>query len=676
MKISYNWLQKYVLLKDRPEGVAGKLTSAGMEVEAMERVGGDTVMEMEVTPNRPDCLSMIGVAREICALTNKPLKAPGVRSLNMPGKKCPVTVEDRKACPRYIGTLIEGVDVRPAPAETRNLLQGVGVRSINNVVDITNFCLMESGQPLHAFDYDRLAGGRVIVRRAREGEKIVTIDGEERKLDPSVLVIADAEKPVAVAGIMGGLETEVSGKTRIILLESACFDPVLIRQAARRLGVASDSSYRFERGIDIAGVQTAARRAASLILREAGGRLAAYADVFPARKKRSSPSVRVSCREMERLLGARIPFSRCKTILTRLGFSVLPSGKQGFRAGVPSFRGDIRSAEDIIEEIARIYGYGRIAPSLPEIRYTDIREDAERPLRAALRAALSSQGLNEMITYAMTSREALAKCRLESLPAVAVKNPLTVEQELMRPSLLPGALSVLAANMNKGQKDIRLYEIGKVYPPGGERETLSLLMTGRRYEDWRMENKEPVDFLDLKGVVENVFARLRVGDAVFRPRVCPYLEEGQAAGILIDGELAGEAGKLSREVLASWDIKQTDVFFASLDLTKIYPRAEPPRAYLALSSYPGVGRDISLALPDATPYARVRQVVRGLGGPLLQSVELVEEYRGEKIPAGMRGLTVSLTYQSRERTLREEEIEEIHAGVCQGLVDELKAVRR
>ncbi|OGX05737.1 MAG: phenylalanine--tRNA ligase subunit beta, partial [Omnitrophica WOR_2 bacterium GWA2_47_8] len=483
MKLSYNWLKDYVAVKLPPEKLAHRLTMAGLEVEKIESVNGDSVFELEVTPNRPDCLNVLGLAREVSAILDASLKAPKVEKLRIPSQKIDISVEDKKDCGRYIGTLISDVKVASSARWLEEKLQSIGTRGINNVVDITNFCLMELGQPLHAFDHDKLKGGAIIVRRARSGETIVTIDGVERKLDPSILVIADAQRPVAIAGIMGGRDTEVSERTKNILLESAYFDQVLIRRASRKLGLSSDSSYRFERGVAMQTVETASTRAAELIKKEAGGKVSAQQDVFSKTQKKAAPAIALSLREINDRLGSNLSLAKCKAILNRLGFSVSSSGKDKLRLTAPAFRNDIKENVDIVEEVARIIGYDNLPLSIPRIQVENITIKSNQTHEKKIRGILTALGFDEIITYSMVNQSMLDKTALGHLKGVRVQNPLSQDQEMLRPAVLPSLLSIVLLNLNRGQKDLRLFEIGKVYSCEAEKKMINIVASGSKPGD-------------------------------------------------------------------------------------------------------------------------------------------------------------------------------------------------
>lgn len=411
MKISLDWLKDYVAIPLAADKLAHRLTLAGLEVEKIETANGDTSMEMEITPNRPDCLNMLGVAREISAVLNKPLKAPKVKKISVPKDRCNIEISDREGCGRYVGIIVRGVKVGSSPEWLQKRLLSVGLRPINNIVDITNFVLMETGQPSHAFDHGRLNEGKIVVRRARAGEKLKTLDGIERTLDPSILVISDAKTAVALAGIMGGEGSEVTATTTNILLESAYFNPIVIRRDGRRLGISTDSSYRFERGVDIENVERAAMRAIALILEIAGGKVCAKSDLRISKAKPAKP-IAVSLAAVERQLGATVTAVRAKTILKKLGFCVRPKGKGALSITPPSFRPDVKRVEDIVEELARVIGYDRLPSSLPTVVVSDIPGDPRRQIKEKIRQLLTGLGFSEINTYTLINQPMLDKTSL------------------------------------------------------------------------------------------------------------------------------------------------------------------------------------------------------------------------------------------------------------------------
>ncbi len=672
MKISLDWLKDYVALSVSPEKFAHRLTMSGLEVEKIEAVDGDTLLELEITPNRADCLNMLGIARETAAVFNKRLKYPRRKRLKLPTEKCPVTILDQSGCLRYVGTVITGIKVAPSPEWLQKRLLAIGLRPINNVVDITNFVLLETGQPLHAFDYDKLIDGKIVVRRARKGEQIKTLDAVERTLQDNILVIADAHRPVALAGIIGGEETSVTEQTKNILLESAFFDPILIRRAARALGVSTDSSYRFERNVDLQNVDTHAARAIDLIREYAGGTLEKHTDVFPGKRKIVKKEVSVRVEHINALLGSSFSSAQCKTILKKLEFTVKVKDRKVIQAIPPSFRNDIRRAEDLIEEVARIIGYDNLPESLPRMTISDaIIKDSRYIFRNNLRTKLLAQGLSEAVTYALIPQSSLVKVNLDQVECVRVKNPLTQEQEILRPTLLPNLLSVVRSNLNRGQKEIRLFESGKVYLRDGEQDVLAIIMTGMREYDWRSPQRTGEDFFDIKGVIESLGVSLR-----FVPSENKIFAAGQCVQIFSSGQkdVIGELGKVKKDILKNWDIKEDHVFFAEIRLNNL--EKSQARIYESVSEFPAVTRDVSLAVRQDVSFENIIETARQLGGSLLADIQFLEQYRGEKIPQGQRGLVFSLLYQSRERTLTEEEINSLHQRICQTIVDKFQARMR
>jgi len=676
MKTTFNWLKDYVTVKVGPEELAHRLTLAGMEVKKIFPVDGESVFELEITPNRPDCLNTLGLARECSAIFNLPLKPPSAISFRKPKQACSITILDKQGCSRYIGTVIQNVSVKGSPADIQKRLLPLGLRLINNVVDITNFCILESGQPLHAFDYDRLEGRQIVVRRAKDGEKIVTIDGIERTLDPSILVIADAKKAVAIAGIMGGKDTEVTETTKNVLLESAYFDPLMIRRAARKLGLSTDASYRFERGVDFKGVATTSLRAVNLIQDLAGGVIIAFKDACP-RKEKPLSSVSVNVDEISSFLGDKVTTARCQSILEHLGFKAILLKKNVLKVSPPSFRRDVTKSVDVIEEIARIVGYDQLATSIPAIKYSAVKDDKARILRQEIRRFLLAQGLNEVIGYSMTNTKSLEKTCLTMVKSVSVKNPLTIEQELMRPTLIPGLLSILLTNLSRGEKNIRNFELGKVYLPSGERHVLGILLCGVRRLDWRdsAQHKE-VDFYDLKGIAEHLVKFLRIESVRYVPIQKEPFSSDSCVSLEAGGASLGFLGKISSEVLTDWDIKQKNVFVAEIDIEALCSLAKSQPNFEAIPVFPPIVRDISLSIPQEIAFEQVEKLVRDEGRGLLKQVTFIEEYRGEKIEKGFRGIVFSLMYQSPERTLREEEVTDMHEKICKKLMETFHAVRR
>ena len=674
MKLSINWLKDYIDPKLSTEALIERLTMAGLEVENVETVGSDTVLEIEITPNRPDCLNTLGLAREISAITGKAVKVPKIKSYKTVALKNIIAIENKKDCPRYIATLIKNVDIKSAPQVMQQRLASLGINTINNAVDITNFVLMEMGQPLHAFDYDKLAGGKIVVRRAKAGETIVTLDGVERKLDENILVIADAQKPVAIAGIMGGRDTQITSSTKNILLESAHFEMGIIRRACRSLGLRSDSSYRFERNVNFEGVLNGANRATDLLLGLTQGKLAGRAELA-TRTKKINKAINLRISDIESLLGLEVTSAKVKAWLGKLGFKVIAKSEI-LTVTPPENRADISQDVDVIEEIARMIGFDRLPSKLPLIKSMNIAVDKRpREVKDKIRRVMSASGIDEIITHNMINSKALAKCNMSKVAAIRIFNPLNQDQELMRPSMLPSMLQVAVTNINRGQKDLRLFEIGKRYFLDGEKETLSILLMGRRHQDWRLSKKDTVEIFDLKGILENIFKSIGICP-VYENNTWVALDNACAASMKLDGKYLGSFGRIDRNILNNWDIKNQDVYLAGIHLDEIYPMPSPVLKYQPIGEFPAITRDVSLGLKKEIPYGRIEEICKAQGGDILKSVQFIEQYLGDKIQPGTKGLVFSCLYQSNTRTLREDEVSVVHERIVKTLIQDLAAVRR
>lgn len=671
MKVTYNWLKDFVNIKIAPEILADKLTMAGLEVTALEKKGGDFVFEIEITSNRPDWLSVMGIAREVAAITGQKLQsAPKIKSqISVNDKTCglKICIENKKDCPLYTAKIIKGVKVGPSPAWLRDRLELIGCRSVNNIVDITNYILFETGEPLHAFDLDKLSQGEVIIRRAKDNEKIVTIDGGQKTLNKDILVIADKEKPVAVAGVMGGKDTEVTEATVNILLEAAAFNQIVVRQGRRSLGLQSESAYRFERGIDLEIVESVSRRALKLIQELAGGScVMAKSSGFAPKKHKS---VALDAQAAQKILGVDIPASKIKIILERLGFKVKVKAKNKFSVEVPGHRLDINSDIDLIEEIARIFGYENIAKSLPAVKpQVDISESQDKI--SLVKNILVGLGLNEVITYSLIDRES---SKIFTQPGgaslVEILNPLSKEQEVLRPSLASGLARCVAHNLNQKQDYINVFEIAKafsgVHPSPKEEPVLGLALSGAKsllLEQGRIEdNASP---LHLKGILEVLFERMGIKEYSFTVGQAPF-----TFSINIKQEKIGALGKLDKDALDKFGIKNRDVFIAELYLEKVFASAQLDKKFIPPPRYPGINRDVSFVLKEDISIKEILDSIKEKGGQLLRDVNVVDYYKGQQIPSGYRGLTISCFYCSDERTLTETEISPAHNLVC-GLLTE------
>ena len=674
MRISYNWLQDYVDVRISPEKLAQVLTMAGLSVDSIEHKGDDSILEVEITSNRPDWLSYIGVAREVAAITGRKLKIPPVKSpdnkTSKPQSSITIKVDDKKLCPRYTARVIKGVKVGESPDWLKKKIESIGLRSVNNVVDITNFCLFETGEPMHAFDLDALSGGTIIVRSASKNEKITVIDGTERALDGSMLVIADSAVPVAIAGVMGGVRTEVGLSTKNILLEAAYFDPISVRRTSRKLALSSESSYRFERKVDIDNIKYASDRATQLILEVVGGRAGKYIDIGKTRSEKRI--IALDPDRLNKLLGVKIPGLKIKNILMSLGLKACQKGR--FEA--PVFRQDLKDEIDLVEEVARIYGYDNIPCTLPPVVESGQTFPAHLVLKVSICEALKGMGLSQIITYSLLSKKALSLANIDPTAAVGIKNPLSAEQEMMRPSSIPGILGVIRYNMNRKNGDLKLYELGKVYfKENGssfkERWNLAIAITGDMHDGW-MARVRPVNLFDLKGMLETLLASLGVSGFSVREASSGIFSPAACASIEINGAGLGMLGEVDQAVLKNFDIKGK-VYALELDCEALLKVVSLARRFKEPARYPSVLRDISIVINNDVSNAAITASIIESAGELLKSVQLVDRYRGGQIPDEKSSLTYRLEYQNINKTLEDREVQEAHSRVIRALQEKLGA---
>ncbi|MDH7578406.1 MAG: phenylalanine--tRNA ligase subunit beta [Bacillota bacterium] len=639
----------------------------------------DQILEFELTPNRGDCLAIVNIAREVRALTGGKLNLPEIRlheSRERTEIFIRVEIADPALCRRYAGRVVRNVKIAPSPPWLQYRLRAAGIRPINNIVDVTNYVMLELGQPLHAFDYDRLEGAQIIVRRARPGEKLVSLDGVTRDLDEDMLVIADAQTPVALAGVMGGLASEVTEKTRNILLEAAYFDPLNIRRTAKVLEMRTESSQRFEKGINLDGVVRALNRAAQLIEQlDAGTVTAGVVDEYirPA----APLAIRLRTARVNRVLGTHLTRAEVQELLSRLDFVCELCGPDSLLVNVPPYRLDIGEEIDLIEEVARLYGYHQIQATIPVgVLSQDVARRGEDS-RKLITEVMISAGLDEVITYSFINENSLAKLKLpEESPfqqTVHLKNPLREEQGVLRTILLPGLIETIAYNYKHKLTNLGFFELGKVFVPSGEttlpeeRMHLGIAVCGEVNRGWQ-EPGQVRDFYDVKGIVENLFVTLGVKDAIFQPwyNFSP-LHPGRAAQILIRSEEAGFIGELHPDVLEHFEIPAR-VVVCELDLTKILPFTDIRKVFQPIPRYPGIARDLAVIVPVDVPAERVTKVILETGGELLRECRLFDVYQGPQVPAGSRSLAYSLFFQSPERTLTDDEVSLVHQQILEALV--------
>jgi phenylalanyl-tRNA synthetase beta chain len=694
MLISYNWLRELTGTELTPLELRERLTMVGLAIDSVDENDGDSLLDVEVPSNRPDCLSHVGIAREVAVIEKSTLdlrseisnlKSKVAKTEGKAADFASVEIADADLCPRYAARIVRGVKIGPSPDWLAQRLNEIGQRPINNVADITNYVLHEWGQPLHAFDLAKLTGHKIIVRRARAGEKLQTLDGVDRTLNNEMLVIADADRPVALAGIMGGLDSEISTATVDVLIESAYFDPDSVRRTARKLGMDTEASKRFERGADCENLVNAQTRCVELICEIAGGAATEdVIDVYP--RPFAARAINFRPERVESLTSLRVEVSEMDRILTGLGFVGGPAAKEPAQTFVvPSWRVDVSLEEDLVEEIARHVGYEHIGSALPPSAMAGEYQPAELK-RRKIRRALTSLGFDEAINlsfidpahddvFALVS----ANPHDNQLSFVTLSNPILEDATRMRPSLLAGLLQSLRHNFNQGTKDVRLFEIGRVFA-GSEKgelpheaESLGLIASGGASEQARAQASRELDFYDLKGALQAAIASLNLPPLVFAEAEVKHLRAGQSASIqLADGTLIGTAGVLSETIAAAYKFRQR-VFVAELNLTPVLELAEHEIRYRPLPRYPSVVRDVTLLVGRSVGFSELVAAIESQEIEDYQRVQLVGTYEGQNIPADKRSVTLRVEYRSGQGTLRDEEVEERHRRLLDSLLQKFNA---
>ncbi len=683
MNISYNWLKDLIEIDLPPAELGQELTRVGLAVEGIHQHGSDFVLDIDLTSNRPDCLSHLGIARELGVSTKKPLiSEPDAKNeVPLPGVLAGeiVTIEEPELCHRFTARIIKNVKIGPSPQWLVDRLEAIGERAINNVADITNYVMHELGQPMHAFDLDKLAGGRIVVRRAYENDKLTTLDEGERDLDPSILVICDAEKPISIAGIMGGLDSSITLETVNVLLEVAYFDRASIRAASRKLNLASEASYHFERGVDVENLIRASNRAAELILELCGGSPSDLIDVYPtvtSAKMITSTDISAS---VKRLTGLDVDNAECVRILSSLG--ILPVGSADVDRGSctfisPSWRHDIAIEEDLVEEIARHTGYENISVELPPA-YGAGEYQANESREKHLRQALVDSGFDEAISYSFidTKNDAI----FGTVPGISDTQFVTLQDSViegavrMRPSLLPGLLAAVRLNFNQQNRDLKLFEIGKGFSapdgfdePPHEQELFALVITGGEINEGRAMATRELDLYDAKGAIEMALDAVGAANVTFQSADCKHLRKGQTALIQVDGESVGYLGRISDEIAANNKFRPP-IYVAEINLQTVLGSDPPIRLYSPLTKYPGITRDVSLIGKRSVEYGAIREAVLKQKVELCRRVEFVDVFEGKGIADDERSITIRLEYRSDDRTLVDSEVDALHQEIVEKL---------
>jgi len=674
--------------------------------EHLGRAGSDVVYDLEVTPNRPDLNSVIGIAREIAALTGNPLKVPDV---SMVGPQCSaasssdqpadaqqrvptiadlvsVRLDEPELCPRYTARVVTGVKVGPSPDWLRLTLEKVGIRSISNVVDVTNYVMLETGQPLHAFDYHLISKGAdgkptIVVRRAAPDEKFKTLDGQERTLTPDMLLIADEQKGIALAGVMGGANTEIRDDTKDVLIESAYFAPTNIRRTSKALGLRSESSYRFERGCDVGIADYASQRAAQLILETAGGTLVpGVVDAYP--KKPEVKYIILRPFKVAELLGVEISSVEQTKMLSKFGVEAGAwaggmDHKVAYKA--PTWRPDLKREVDLIEEIARLHGVDKIPSTAPRGAVGTNAFDAVYDQLADVRRLLTGLGLNEAQGQTLVSH---ANCRLAETEIVKLANPLSADMDVLRPSLLPGLLDTLRHNLHRQNHDVALFEIGRVFTnlngqPKEERR-IAIALTGQRaLAFWSGDDRDAkFDAMDLKGLVEDVLEHFGLRGIQFGKRAEPSALFLESAAVTLGGKVQlGELGQLLPALAKQYDLRDA-VFLAELRLDELLARGNQAKSFKPLPQFPASRRDVAMLVPEATTHDSVLSAVKQAKPANLESVELFDVFRGKNVPAGQKSLAYAFTYRAADKTLTDNDVNVAHAKAVDALKQKLQATVR
>lgn len=683
MKVSVDWLKDHVDFRRHVTDVADKLTMAGLEVKGVEGLDDldDEVMELEITSNRPDWLSHVGVAREISAVLGRNLKFPIYKNnvSRMIDKGVHVIIEDHDLCPYYSACLLEDVEFGESPQYIQDRLKAVGLRPVNLVVDVTNYVLYELGQPLHAFDFDKLAGKKIIVRRAGKNEKITAINGDEYELSSDDLVIADEERPVAIAGVMGGMESEVGNQTKNILLESAFFKPSAVRATSLKLGLSSESSYRFERRVDPKCVDIARERVIYLLRKHGNvGRVRMVAKEGRAPVKEIS--VRFDLKEIERIIGVELKSNQVKSILSSLGARIISGGVGSVYVKVPSFRADLTRPIDLVEEIVRIWGYDKVPETLPGITpvYTEINK--KRKAKKILAGLASNFGFNEIITYTLINEKPLELIGLDVSKNTKIINPLNKELTMMRPSFIPSFMEVIKRNENLGNENVKVFEIGRVYGRETketlprEEEHLGLALSGRTIHNW-LDKGRPYNIFDLKGFMEAALGRLGVKNYSFKPASSKFLKTSCSLEVFAGSRSIGLLGEVAEALLEHYGI-EFPVYTAEINLEELSNEIDFTRKYREISKFPSAKRDMAVVVKESVKAEDAVSLIKEYSQGNVKKVDLFDCYKGKNIPKGHKSLAFTLIYQAEDRTLVSEEIEKTQKQILERLKEKLGASLR
>lgn len=684
MGVSINWLKDYVDFDWSPEDLAHHLTMAGIEVEGIDVVGDDHTLELDLTPNRGDCLGMINLARELAAVQGKEVKIPELHVEENDEdiqQYIDVEINNPDLCRRYAARMVKNVTVKPSPDWMQERLIASGIRPINNVVDVTNFVLLETNQPLHAFDYDLLGEQKkIIVRTARPGESIITLDDIERPLSTDMLLITESDQPVALAGIMGGQNSEIQENTTRVLIESAWFNRVNIRRTSRKLALRSESSIRFEKGADINGILYAADRAAQLIAELGDGEVVGgVVDCYPDPQLPVHVSLRPQ--RVNQLLGIELDKDTIRSLIQRLGFRI--SEEEGvFKVYIPTYRPDITMEVDLIEEVARLYGYDKIPAVLPNMSTTQGGLDPYQRFVEHIKTILSAQ-LYEVVNYSFISPKYFSMLHIPEddklREVVHIANPLSEEYSVMRTLLLPGLLDTMSRNLARKNNNLAMFEVGAVFHPSAgnlpdEVSKVGAIVAGKTESNW-IQNAVSMDFFYLKGIVERLLYKLGIPAASWVENKELYYHPGRSAMIVVEDRVIGTMGEIHPAVRAEFDIRPRACAF-ELDVKNLFELSRSPAMRQQIARYPSIERDLAIIVDDSVKAVDMLAVIKQHGQPLLQDVVVFDIYTGDQVPRGSKSAAFRLTFQSIERTLNEEEVNVCMDEIMQALADKMGAELR
>jgi phenylalanyl-tRNA synthetase beta chain len=674
MKISLNWLKEYVDIGLPLREFLERMTMIGFVVEDREERNGDVVLDVETYANRPDTLGHVGLAREVGAMLGSALKEQAWPLTELPAKTSDlvdVQILDEDLCPRYSGVVVKGVRTGPSPDWLRTKIEAMGLKPINNIVDVSNYVLFATAQPIHAFDLARIAGPRILVRRAKKGETIRTLDGKDVALSPEMLVIADEKKPVAIAGVIGGQDSAVTDETKDVFIECATFDPGSVRKTRKTLEIQTDAAYRYERGADIGFPPQAAIMAASLLSQFGGKSAREHIDIYP--RPRKPKEIVLRSRRIADLLGVTIGDAFVEKTLMGLGFSLKANQSGLWRVQVPSFRVDIEREADLIEEIARFFGYDKIPVVVPPLEVLE-PAPSDKDRMGKLNDQLFHYGFDEVINQSFADPEKESAIR-SGKPAVEIRNPISTKASILRTTLLGGLLENIAWNRNRGQDGVHIFEIGHVYSwnenAAAEELTLGLATAGPLgAPQWKAKPAE-TDFFHLKGALESVLRRLRYAPAVFEEDGHPFFEDDHSLTVSYKGQGIGRLGQVHGRLLDLYSIRGP-VYAAELSLDVLFSKKPRPFEYVPLPRFPSVVRDLSFLVGRDIPYQKIKLAVDKLGVPYLEDFGVIDHYAGANIPKDQRSLSLRFTFRNPKATLVADDVDKAEQKIIKSLISAFK----